>query len=282
MPNTNVVSEKLSLEPTAAQRFSGISGAYDIFRPAPPEAIITTLLALANSPRPQRVVDLGCGTGLSTHQWATHAHSVIGIDPSSDMLAYARQNVRARSSTTNVSFLMGRGDAMDIADASTDILTCASSIHWMEPQATFREITRVLKPAGVFAAYGPQMPFLPLRSWQTGAACTDFLAAAKKLDQQLDPQQQPASWRWPEILAYCRSSAGFRYVDELCFHHTVEWDAAHYCGWLATFSYVNNQLKANNAEMVDALAAFETTFRNHLGSDPTPLLISYRLILGIV
>ena len=42
----------------------------------------------------ERVLDLGCGTGLSTLVWDGRCRQVIGVEPSEDMLAIARQKTR--------------------------------------------------------------------------------------------------------------------------------------------------------------------------------------------
>lgn len=47
-------------------------------------------LSLAGPP-PQRILDLGCGTGLLCDAYAARGHLVTGVDPSPTMLAIARQ-----------------------------------------------------------------------------------------------------------------------------------------------------------------------------------------------
>lgn len=47
-------------------------------------------LSLAGTP-PQRILDLGCGTGLLCNAFAAKGHSVTGIDPSPAMLEVARR-----------------------------------------------------------------------------------------------------------------------------------------------------------------------------------------------
>lgn len=48
-------------------------------------------LSLAAELNAQRIVDLGCGTGLLTRELAVGDRQVIGVDPSLAMLAFARQ-----------------------------------------------------------------------------------------------------------------------------------------------------------------------------------------------
>lgn len=262
---------------TAAGRFSTVSPNYQLYRPEPPAAMHEALLRLAKVPRPGLVVDLGCGTGISTRPWAAHAERVIGIDPSPEMVSEARRN----TSESGVEYRTGAGGVTGLEDGAVDILTCSSSIHWMDPQPTFDEITRVLRPGGVFGAYGPQVPLLPLDDWELGSAVRDFLSSAREIDRHLNGDEAPQGWRWPEILAHCRTVAGFRYADELCFHNILHWTAEQYCGWLKTFSYVGALLEADGAAVASRLEQLEALFLSRLGREAFPVLLSYRLMLGV-
>ena len=48
------------------ERFTGLAAVYDAFRPAPPAVLVKVLTLLAKCERARLVVDIGCGTGLST------------------------------------------------------------------------------------------------------------------------------------------------------------------------------------------------------------------------
>ncbi len=52
------------------ERFTGFAAQYDEHRPSPPDALSGLLCQQAQSVRPALVVDLGCGTGLSTRYWS--------------------------------------------------------------------------------------------------------------------------------------------------------------------------------------------------------------------
>lgn len=40
-----------------------------------------------------------------------------------------------------------------LADRSVDLVTVAATLHWLDLSAFYREVTRVLRPGGVFAAW---------------------------------------------------------------------------------------------------------------------------------
>lgn len=87
-----------------ANRFTGFADTYDSARPAMPTypvKIITKYLGKA----PNTVIDLGCGTGLSTLAWQSSCKKVIGVEPSADMLSVAK-----KKETDSISFTQGFGD----------------------------------------------------------------------------------------------------------------------------------------------------------------------------
>ena len=70
-------------------RFDGMADLYDEARPRVPlypVEILTRYLGRT----PERVVDLGCGPGISTEVWRGHAEEVIGIEPNADMIRRAK------------------------------------------------------------------------------------------------------------------------------------------------------------------------------------------------
>src|SRR5436305_3241201 len=73
----------------------GFAAGYDRFRPRPPRGLVETLLQVAGVARARLVVDLGCGTGLSTRAWAGDADEVVGVEPNAAMVAVAESTTEA-------------------------------------------------------------------------------------------------------------------------------------------------------------------------------------------
>jgi ubiquinone/menaquinone biosynthesis C-methylase UbiE len=113
-------------------------------------------LSLAGSP-PQSVLDLGCGTGLLCNAYAAQGHEVTGVDPSSEMLAIARQkphgqdiewvqsSAQTYQSDKRFDLIIMTGHAFQVLLSDGDIL------------AAFRVMKRHLKPSGqaVFESRNP-------------------------------------------------------------------------------------------------------------------------------
>jgi ubiquinone/menaquinone biosynthesis C-methylase UbiE len=102
----------------------------------------------------ETVVDLGCGGGLDVFLAAAKVGpegKAIGIDMTPEMLALARRNAE-QSGVSNVEFHQATIDQLPLPDASVDcvISNCVINLAPDKP-AVFREIARVLKPAGRLA-----------------------------------------------------------------------------------------------------------------------------------
>ena len=126
----------------SAYTTGGFGEAYHAARPAPPEALLQLLCRLARVERPRLVVDVGSGTGLSTRAWAQLADEVVGVEPNPEMRATAG----ADTAFHNVRYVEGYSDAIGLPDDCADLVTYSQSLHWMEPQPTFREAVRILRP----------------------------------------------------------------------------------------------------------------------------------------
>jgi ubiquinone/menaquinone biosynthesis C-methylase UbiE len=126
---------------------------YDRTRPTPPPALLDLLTQLIHTPHPALVVDLGSGTGLSTAIWGERAQQVIGIEPNADMRAQAVRKIAHHPYAAQIEYREGVAHQTSLPDECADIVTCAQSLHWMEPTSTLAEIVRILRPGGLFAAY---------------------------------------------------------------------------------------------------------------------------------
>lgn len=107
-------------------------------------------LALPRS-APSRVLDLATGTGDLALDIArrTPQATVVGSDPSANMLAIGRRKVAARKLDARIELVLGDAQAIDAADASFDGVTIAFGIRNVPDRSlALREMARVCKPGG--------------------------------------------------------------------------------------------------------------------------------------
>lgn len=101
----------------------------------------------------RRVLDLGCGTGMTLRE-LPERYRGIGIDPSAEALALCRERglrALARASATE----------LPLAEGSTDVVLALDILEHIEDDAlALREIARVLRPGGLAILTVPAFPFL--------------------------------------------------------------------------------------------------------------------------
>ncbi len=99
----------------------------------------------------KNVLEIGCGDGRVTFQYAPHAKTVVGIDPSASSISSAKKSM-PRNLAQKVRFRVGRGEQMNFQDESFDLVfftwsLCCADIP--EMGKALDEACRVLKPKGI-------------------------------------------------------------------------------------------------------------------------------------
>ncbi len=127
-------------------RFDATADNYVRFRPGYPSSLVDWLLATTGLRAPARVVDLGCGTGISTRIFGGRGLDLVGVDPSEAMLERARVEGGA-------TFLRGDATATGIADRSASLVFAGQAFHWFDLGTTLAELRRILVPSGWCCAF---------------------------------------------------------------------------------------------------------------------------------
>ena len=129
-----------------AERFSGLAQVYNDCRPDYPNSAIVYIVMRAGLTAGDQVVDVGCGTGISTRQLAEAGLQVIGVEPNDDMRRQA--NAAEFQCAYPVRYLAGSAEATDQPDASARAVVAAQAFHWFKPEPAVREFLRILGPGG--------------------------------------------------------------------------------------------------------------------------------------
>lgn len=97
-------------------------------------------------------LDDGCGNGVFSEvlMGSQAPRSVVGVDPSSPQLAFARQ----RPGAAGARFIEGDAQALPLPDASVDAAVMALVLFFLpDPARGLQEMLRVVRPGGTIAAY---------------------------------------------------------------------------------------------------------------------------------
>lgn len=108
----------------------------------------TAQLVIANAGSPNRVLDLGCGTGYLLRLLAGHysaAKEFIGIDAAPRMIEVAN----SLQHDARITFCVGVAEQLSYPDGVIDLIVSTTSFdHWGDQQAGLTECARVLRPGG--------------------------------------------------------------------------------------------------------------------------------------
>ncbi|MFF3288417.1 class I SAM-dependent methyltransferase [Streptomyces sp. NPDC003023] len=100
--------------------------------------------------RGERVLDIGCGNGVTSRAAArlTVGGPVLGVDLSGAMLRFARQEA-AREGLDSVRHEQADAQTCPFPEASFDVaISRAGAMFFSDPVAAFRNIARALRPGG--------------------------------------------------------------------------------------------------------------------------------------
>ncbi|HZU20344.1 MAG TPA: class I SAM-dependent methyltransferase [Gaiellaceae bacterium] len=254
----------------------GFAERYDRARPAPPAALLDILCHVAQVERARLVVDLGAGTGLSSRAWAGRADEVVGVEANPAMAEQAR----AATTAPNVRFVVATADATGLEGGRADLVTCAQSFHWMEPQAVLAEAARLLRRGGVFAAYDYDWP--PAIHPDLDAAFDVHQEARAEARRRLRIEAGAATWPKEEHLAQIRASGRFRVARELVCHG---WDSADAERAIELTRSIGGPHEIFGGDAPDVRRTFEElseVARRVLGDRTAPMLLGYRIRLGVL
>jgi ubiquinone/menaquinone biosynthesis C-methylase UbiE len=139
------------------QRAIGGAGAYGDLVWGPNRFPEAELKVLGNV-RGKDVLEIGCGAAQFGIELARRGARVTGMDLSAEQLRHARSNVRK----ARVDYRIERGNAEDLSrfrGGSFDIVTSDFALGFIDIEALFPEVARVLRPGG-FCAFSWSSPII--------------------------------------------------------------------------------------------------------------------------
>jgi len=128
------------------ERFTATVEDYRRHRPSYPGGLFDWMLADAELEPGDVVVDVGCGTGISSRQLAARGLRVIAIDPNLAMLTAAQEE-----GGEGITWVHGDGETLpidEVVEAPVAAILGGQSFHWLDLERALPRFREVLREGG--------------------------------------------------------------------------------------------------------------------------------------
>ena len=214
------------------------------------------------------VLDVGCGTGKSTRDAARLANrgSVLGVDLSGSMLAYAREHSTAEG-LANVEYVQGDAQIYPFDENAFDIaISSFGAMFFSDPVAAFTNIGNAVRPGGRLALLAWRE--LARNEWLM--AIRDALAVGRQLPMPPPEAPTPFALADPERVRGILAAAGYEEVGFEPIDEPIEFgrDVDDAFAFMRTLGIVGGLTQdLDDAGRANALAELHKTVVAHANAD---------------
>lgn len=257
-----------------ASRFSGLADTYENARPQMPVYPISVIEKYLGR-KPDLVLDLGCGTGLSTLVWKDHCKQIIGIEPNDDMLSVA-----TKKQACGISFKKAYAHDTGIAENTADVVICSQSFHWMEPTQTLKEVNRVLAVNGIFATVDCDWP--PVCSWDVEQSYNELFNKVSIIESE-NSELQSSFFRWDKNkhLYNIENCGYFRYTREIVFINSEACTANRLVNIALSQGGLQSVLKQKPDAIIPEVDKYKEKVQATFGNSEFNIDFCYRMRIGV-
>jgi SAM-dependent methyltransferase len=215
--------------------FSDAPQAYAAARPEYPGALYRFIASVA--PSTGLAWDCATGNGQAARGLARHFARVEATDASAAQVAAALPDARVRYS-------VAPAESTPFPPACFDAVCVAQALHWFDAGAFHREVHRVLKPGGVFAAWG----------YDGMRVLGDFDEAFRRVVlepiEALWPPENRLLWRGYRDLPF-----PYERIDAPAFEIELSWTLEQLVDYLRTWTAVKRHIAQGHATFLAEAAA---------------------------
>lgn len=122
---------------------------YAASRPGYPDVAIDFIVSRCGLGTESILVDVGCGTGISSRMFSDRGIKVIAIEPNKDMREEAElESLANKKLMPAPEYRGGTAEDTGLASDFADVVLSAQAFHWFEPETALLEFHRIVKPGG--------------------------------------------------------------------------------------------------------------------------------------
>lgn len=207
---------------------------YARYRPLYPEEIFQFLSKL--TPAHDVAYDIGTGNGQCAVTLSKFFKKIWASDLSREQIANAIPK-------ENISYFVSQSHESHLSDATVDLITIATALHWFDFDKFYPECKRILKPDGVIAAWS--------YGWHEceNAEVTKLInTVGKEILKDYWSPQPKLIWNEYKTIPF-----PFEEIHAPRFTQTLSWNLEELVGYLTTWSatqkYINDR-KSHPVEIV--------------------------------
>jgi SAM-dependent methyltransferase len=215
--------------------FSGVARAYAAYRPTYPAALFEYAAGL--SLRHERAWDCGAGSGQATEGLLRYYSNVVATDISRSQLSSA-------AAVHRMSRVAAAAEHSPLAARCVDLVVVAQALHWIERQAFYAEVRRVVTTGGAIVV------------WSYDLAILDEPVLDATLREFYNGTVGPY---WPPERRLVEARYGgiefpFNEVAVPAFAMTADWTLEDFLGYVGTWSAVIRYRAAHSSDPRPLLA----------------------------
>ena len=213
--------------------FSQQSKIYLRYRPQYPPELFEFLSSLVTAHN--CAWDCATGNGQAALGLTPYFESIIATDASKEQISNAIPHKK-------ISYAVCPADRTSIPSQSIDIITVAQAIHWLNFTSFYAEVSRVLQPAGIIAAWG--------YGWTQISPDVDIIV--KEFVQTIVGPYWPPERKYVDE-KYSKLPFPFEEIQSPVFSMEALWNMEEFLGYLETWSSSRRFFEERQAQPTESI-----------------------------
>jgi len=125
--------------------YSDVANVYDQARPRYSKSLIHRAVELAKLPAQATILEIGCGPGIATVEFAELGFSMVCLEPSPAACQLAKSNC---SAYPNVEIINTTFEEWQLEPGRFNAILAATSMHWVSPEIRVQKSAKALQDKG--------------------------------------------------------------------------------------------------------------------------------------